>query len=91
MHHAHRKVGFLLGEGGKIGFCPDDGEGTLIDGVAIPDVIILRHFYPCSNAAETRAAPSRVRQERADSPASLFLRTRSASRSSADFIPFSSV
>ena len=35
MHHPHGKIGLLFGKPGKIGFTPDDGERTLVDGVAV--------------------------------------------------------
>ena len=47
MHHANGEIGLLLGKAGQIGLAADDGKRTLVDGIAIPDIIVFRHLYPC--------------------------------------------
>ena len=44
MDHAHGDLGFVGGEARQVGFGADDGEGALIDGGAVADVIeVLKH------------------------------------------------
>ena len=47
MNHANGKIGLFLGKAGQIGFAANDGKRALVDGIAIPDIIVFRHLYPC--------------------------------------------
>src|SRR5262245_49916134 len=68
MDHADRDLGLLFREARQVGLGADDGEGALIDRVAVLDVVVFAHCGPSTNACARRATPSRVAQAAALSP-----------------------
>src|SRR5690606_36367506 len=73
MDHAHGKLGLVFGKAGQIGLAADDGEGLPVNGVAILDVVVLRHrpsrqaragTSPASSTISSGVSPARPRKRR---------------------------
>ena len=47
MDHADRDIGLGLGKARQIGLGADDGEGALVDRVAVVDIVVGGHRHPC--------------------------------------------
>src|SRR5690606_22033333 len=61
MDHADGDIGLGLGEAREIGLSANDGEGALIDRVAVVHIVVGRHAHPGWKSAAAGAPPRRAR------------------------------